>query len=78
MTNEVELSLAFRDKVESTGMTHSAIARAIGVTRQFFSAVWLGKEQPTIRFAVGAINAGLGNTFDDILTHQVNTHKKSA
>ncbi|MCD4557638.1 hypothetical protein [Schaalia sp. lx-100] len=67
MSTQVQLTQKFRYLVENTGMTHAAIAAAMGITRQFFSAVWLGKEQPTARFAVGALQAGLGHSFDDVM-----------
>ncbi len=79
MTRKVELTQQFRYMVEKTGMTHSAIANGMGVTRQFFSAVWNGKEQPTMRFVVGAITAGLGKTFDDVVKYEAReTEKLSA
>ncbi|MDK8350394.1 hypothetical protein QP786_00235 [Gleimia europaea] len=70
MAKEIELTQTFRETVEKTGMKHSAIADGMKVSRQFFSAVWLGKEQPTTRFALGAIKAGLGETFDDVIIYK--------
>lgn len=70
MTRKIELTQQFRYVVEKTGMTHSAIADGMGVTRQFFSAVWNGKEEPTTRFAVGAINAGLARSFDEVMAYK--------
>lgn len=74
---QIELTQRFRYVVENTGMTHTAIANAIGVTRQFFSLVWNGKEEPTMRFVTGALAAGLGNTFNDVVTYQADTEKKA-
>lgn len=56
----------FINRAEATGMTDAALAAAIGVTRQFYSDVKLGKQQPTTRFMVGAVRAGLANTFSDV------------
>lgn len=70
MAEKIELTQQFRYMVEKTGMTHSAIANGMGITRQFFSAVWNGKEEPTTRFAVGAINAGLARSFDEVITYK--------
>lgn len=60
------LTKTFLDRAESTGMTDSALAAAIGVTRQFYSAVKNGNEQPTTRFMVGAVRAGLAGTFAEV------------
>lgn len=60
------LTPAFRRKVEQSSLTHAAIARGIGVTPQFFNAVWNGTEAVTGRFMAGAIIAGLGKSFSDI------------
>jgi transcriptional regulator with XRE-family HTH domain len=70
MTRKIELTQQFRYMVEKTGMTHSAVAKGMGVTRQFFSAVWNGKEEPTTRFIKSAIDAGLGKTFNDVVKYQ--------
>ena len=56
----------FLNRAEATGMTDAALAAAIGVTRQFYSAVKNGHEQPTTRFMVGAVRAGLANTFAEV------------
>lgn len=60
------LTEKFIERADATGMTDAALAAAIGVTRQFYSAVKTGKEQPTIRFMVGAIRAGLADNFADV------------
>lgn len=56
----------FLARVEATGLTDEAAARAIGVSKQFYSAVKLGKQSPTINFMVGAIHAGLADSFADV------------
>ena len=60
------LTSDFLARVEATGLTDSAAAAAIGVTRQQYSAIKLGHEQPTTRFIVGAITAGLAESFADV------------
>ena len=60
------LTEQFIARADATGMTDSALAAAIGVTRQFYSAVKSGKEQPTTRFMVGAVRAGLADSFADV------------
>lgn len=60
------LTKGFLDRAAATGMTDAALAAAIGVTRQFYSAVKSGAEQPTTRFMVGAVRAGLASTFADV------------
>ncbi|WP_455951367.1 hypothetical protein [Arcanobacterium haemolyticum] len=66
MVATTELTPEFRERINQTEMTHTAIALAIGVTKQFFSLVWSGKENVSVRFMVGAINAGLAESFDQI------------
>lgn len=56
----------FLDKLKGTGLTDSAAAAAIGVTKQYFSQVKLGNAAPSVRFMVGAINAGLAEDFSDV------------
>lgn len=63
---EAKLTSTFLARAEATGMTDAALAAAIGVTRQFYSAVKNGTEQPTVRFMAGAVRAGLAATFADV------------
>ena len=56
----------FLARVAATGLTDEAVARAIGVSKQFYSAVKLGKQSPTINFMVGAVRAGLADSFSDV------------
>ena len=63
---EARLTPQFLARAESTGMTDAALAAAIRVTRQFYSAVKNGTEQPTVRFMAGAERAGLAATFADV------------
>lgn len=60
------LTKSFLSRAAATGMTDAALAAALGVTRQFYSDVKLGKQQPTTRFMVGAVHAGLAETFGDV------------
>ncbi|MDN5980266.1 hypothetical protein [Bifidobacterium mongoliense] len=60
------LTERFIERADATGMTDTALAAAIGVTKQFYSDVKLGKEQPTMRFMVGAVRAGLADNFADV------------
>lgn len=66
--NEVQsrLTQAFLDRVENTGMTDTAIADAIGISKQYYSEVKLGKQNPSVRFLIGAVRAGLADTFDGV------------
>ncbi|GAA2237372.1 hypothetical protein GCM10010401_06900 [Rarobacter faecitabidus] len=63
---EAKLTDRFIARAAATGMTDAAIAAAIGVTPQFYSAVKAGKEQPTTRFMIGAVRAGLAETFGEV------------
>lgn len=63
---DARLTEQFIERATATGMTDAALAAAIGVTRQFYSAVKNGKEQPTVRFMIGAVRAGLADTFADV------------
>ena len=61
-----QLTAAFLAKVEATGLTDAATARAIGVTPQYYSAVKTGVEQPSVGFMAGAVKAGLADSFDGV------------
>lgn len=63
---QTRLTDSFLERVAATGMTDTAIANAIGVTKQFYSAVKTGKEEVTARFLAGAVSAGLAETFADV------------
>lgn len=65
-TRRARLTRNFLDRVEATGLTDAAAARAIGVTRQYYSAVKNGKENPSISFMAGAVQAGLADSFDGV------------
>lgn len=60
------LADSFRDRLEQTGMSQAAIAKAIGVSPQYFNRVYRGLQPPSVRFITGAIQAGLGDNFSDI------------
>ena len=60
------LTETFIERATATGMTDAALAAAIGVTRQFYSAVKSGKEQPTTKFMAGAVRAGLARDFGEV------------
>lgn len=66
MDKKLVITPAFRRRVEQTGMTQGALAKAIGVSRQFFNAVLNGKQEPTTAFMVGAIKAGLADQLSEI------------
>ena len=63
---KARLTKAFLNRVAATGLTDAATARAIGVTKQYYSAVKNGKETPSVGFMGGAIHAGLASTFDEV------------
>ena len=65
-TSTARLTQQFLDRAAATGMTDTALAAAIGVTKQFYSDVKSGKQQPTTRFMVGAVLAGLADSFADV------------
>lgn len=60
------LKTGFLDHLAATGLTDSAAAAAIGVTKQYFSQVKTGIRPPSIAFMSGAILAGLASSFDDV------------
>lgn len=60
------LTQSFLQRVEATGLTDSAVAAAIGITRQFYHQVKTGQEQPTTRFMIGAVRAGLAKNFAEV------------
>ena len=62
----LRLTNSFLRRVAETGLTDSAVAAAIGVSKQFYSAVKLGKEQPTLALIAGAVKAGLVDSFDEV------------
>lgn len=63
---QAHLTEAFLEKVAATGLTDAAAARAIGVTRQYYSQVKNGQTSPSVAFMVGAIQAGLATSFNDV------------
>lgn len=66
MRPPARLTKDFRERCTATGLTDSALAAAIGVSRQFFSRVKNGHESPSVAFMAGAIHAGLANTFAEV------------
>ena len=66
ITKSARLTSGFLDKVKATGLTDAAAARAIGVSKQFYSQVKNGKDSPSMTFMMGAIHAGLATSFDDV------------
>ena len=60
------LKQSFLDRLAHTGLTDTAAAAAIGVTRQYFSQVKTGQAAPSVGFMAGAIRAGLAASFDEI------------
>lgn len=66
MKPTVRLTAGFLERVAATGLSDSAIAAAIGVTRQYYSQVKAGVEGPSTRFLAGAVLAGLAESFGDV------------
>ena len=60
------LKQSFLDRLAHTGLTDTAAAAAIGVTRQYFSQVKTGQAAPSVGFMVGVVGAGLAASFDEI------------
>lgn len=60
------LTQKFLARASATGMTDTALAAALGVTKQFYSDVKNGKQQPTTRFMIGAVRAGLADNFGEV------------
>ncbi len=65
-TPPARLTDVFLGRVAATGLTDAAVAAAIGITRQEYSAVKTGKTAPSARFMAGAVRAGLAATFADV------------
>lgn len=63
---ESQLTDKFRARVEATGLTQDAIARAICVSEKYFKDVWEGRKPASHRFMTAAVLAGLGETYADI------------
>lgn len=63
---KARLTQGFLDRVAATGLTDEATARAIGVSKQFYSEVKRGRQNPTIGFMAGAINAGYASNFAEV------------
>lgn len=66
MAAKARLTESFLARVADTGLTDSAVAAAIGVTKQYYSAVKNGKDNPSVGFMVGAVHAGLADSFADV------------
>lgn len=66
MDKALTITPQFRERIEATGMTQEALAKAVGVTRQYFNQVINGKTPVTTAFLVGALKAGLGKEITDI------------
>lgn len=62
------LSDEFKRRASQTELTDAGIAKAIGVSRQFYSDIKQGKKQVTTRFLIGAIEAGLADTANDVIS----------
>lgn len=63
---QVRLTQSFLDRVAATGLSDTAVAAAIGVTKQFYSEVKSGKSAPSTRFMGGAVVAGLASSFAEV------------
>lgn len=63
---KIQLRPEFLERVEKTGLTDSAVAAAMGLTRQFYHQVKTGERQPSAGFMAGAVSAGLASTFADV------------
>lgn len=63
---KARLTQSFLDRVAATGLTDEATARAIGVTKQFYSEVKNGKQNPTVGFMAGAVHAGYASNFAEV------------
>lgn len=75
---KARLTQGFLTKVAASGLTDAAAARAIGVSRQFYSAVKNGQENPSVAFMTGAVHAGLADTFDAVAEPVPTTSKDAA
>ena len=60
------LTPRFLARVADTGLTDTAVAAAIGVSKQYYSQIKLGQEAPSIAFLSGAVLAGFADTFADV------------
>lgn len=66
MSPTARLTPGFLANAEKTGLTDSALAAAIGVSKQFYSQVKNGQAAPSVAFMAGAVRAGLARTFADV------------
>lgn len=78
MEKELVLTNKFRQRIKNTRMTQEALAKAIGVSRQFFNDIWTGKQVPTAAFIIGAHRAGLGDNLSDIAEFRPKQTKQAA
>lgn len=60
------LTQRFRERVAATGLTDAAAARAIGVSREYYRQVTHGESGPSMRFAIGAVHAGLADSIAEV------------
>lgn len=64
----VEMKPEWLATLARDGRSHMQIAERIGVTRQAFSQVVRGERPPSVRMLASLIEAGLAETFDDMVT----------
>lgn len=72
------LSDEFKRRASQTELTDAGIAKAIGVSRQFYSELKQGRKQVTTRFLIGAIEAGLADTANDVISIERTQDNKQA
>lgn len=63
---EARLTRRFRERVAATGLTDAAAARAIGVSSEYYRQVTHGESGPSMRFAIGAVHAGLADSIAEV------------
>lgn len=78
MTLALVTTEKLRERIKTTGMTQEALAKAIGVSRQYFNEVINHKQGVSATFITGAIRAGLGENIQDIAQIGELRPKKSA
>ena len=64
--SEAQLTRRFRERVAATGLTDAAAARAIGVSREYYRQVTHDETGPSMRFAIGAVHAGLADSIAEV------------
>ncbi len=61
----------FQQRVQELSLTDAAIARMLGVSKQYYSQVKKGERQPSAAFIAAAVASGLVDSLDQVARVQV-------